>query len=147
MVDLVEMKALVWDSDDKDAQWQSLEVTPDLADKLHITTPSDRKLLGDVFKFRTELVDTCLEQDDEAMEAFLTHGTMPSADILRACLRKGTLNSAFTPVLCGSSYKNKGVQQVLDAVVDYLPAPTDVPSIKTVDADGNVTGERRCSDD
>src|SRR6266436_267592 len=147
MVDLVEMKALVWDSDDKDAQWQSLEVTPDLADKLHITTPSDRKLLGDVMKFRTELVDTCLEQDDEAMEAFLTHGTVPSADVLRRALRKGTVNSAFTVVLCGSSYKNKGVQQVLDAVVDYMPAPTDVASIKTVDADGEPIGERKCSDD
>src|ERR1700691_6264037 len=141
------MKALFWDSDDKDAEWQSLEVTPDLADKLHITVPSDRKLLADVNKFRTELVDTCLEQDDEAMEAFLTHGTVPSGDILRACLRKGTLNSAFTPVLCGSSYKNKGVQQVLDAVVDYLPAPTDVASIKTVDADGHPIGERKTSDD
>ncbi|HEV7612846.1 MAG TPA: elongation factor G [Steroidobacteraceae bacterium] len=147
MVDLVEMKALVWDSDDKDAQWQSLEVTPELADKLHITTPSDRKLLDDVAKYRTELVDTCLEQDDEAMEAYLTHGTVPSADVLRQALRKGTLHSAFTVVLCGSSYKNKGVQQVLDAVVDYMPAPTDVPSIKTVDADGEPIGERKCSDD
>jgi len=72
---------------------------------------------------------------------------MPSGDILRAALRKGTLNSAFTPVLCGSSYKNKGVQQVLDAVVDYLPAPTDVPSIKTVDADGEPIGERKTSDE
>ncbi len=126
MVDLVEMKALVWDSDDKDAEWQSLDITPDLADKLHITTPSDRKILADVAKYRTELVDTCLEQDDEAMEAYLTHGTVPSADVLRKALRKGTLHSAFTLVLCGSSYKNKGVQQVLDAVVDYLPAPTDV---------------------
>jgi len=147
MVDLVEMKALVWDSDDKDAVWQSLEVTPDLADQLHITVPSDRKLLGDIAKYRTELVDTCLEQDDEAMEAFLTHATVPSGDVLRRALRKGTLHSAFTPVLCGSSYKNKGVQQLLDAVVDYLPAPTDVASIKTVDADGNPIGERKCSDD
>jgi len=122
MVDLVEMKALVWESDDKDAEWKVLDVTPDLADKLHITVPSDRQLLANVTQFRTELVDTCLEQNDEAMEAFLTHGTVPSGDILRAALRKGTLNSAFTPVLCGSSYKNKGVQQVLDAVVDYLPA-------------------------
>jgi elongation factor G len=72
---------------------------------------------------------------------------MPSGDTLRRALRKGTLNSAFTPVLCGSSYKNKGVQQVLDAVVDLLPAPTDVPSIKTVDADGEPIGERLTSDD
>jgi elongation factor G len=62
-------------------------------------------------------------------------------------LRKGTITGAFNPVLCGSSYKNKGVQQVLDAVVDHLPAPTDVAAIKTVDADGNPIGERKCSDD
>ena len=147
MIDLVEMKALVWDSDDKDAEWHSLDITPDLADKLHIAVPSDRKLLGEIAKYRTELVDTCLEQDDEAMEAYLTHATVPSADVLRRALRKGTLHSAFTPVLCGSSYKNKGVQQLLDAVVDYLPAPTDVSAIKTVDADGNPIGERICSDD
>jgi elongation factor G len=147
MIDLVEMKALVWDSDDKDAEWKVLDITPDIADQLHITVPSDRKLLADIEKFRTELVDTCLEMDDEAMEAYLTDGKVPSAEVLRKCLRKGTITSAFTPVLCGSSYKNKGVQQVLDAVVDYLPAPTDVPAIKTVDADGEVTGERATSDE
>ena len=147
MVDLVEMKALVWDSDDKDAEWQILDITPDIADKLGITVPSDRKLLDKIQQYRTELVDTCLEQDDVAMEAHLLDGQMPSVEILRQCLRKGTLTSAFTPVLCGSSYKNKGVQQVLDAVVDYLPAPTDVAAIKTVDADGTPIGERGCSDE
>ena len=124
-----------------------VEVTPDLADKLPINVPSDRAILADVQKYRAELIDTCLEQDDAAMEAYLTDGSIPSAAVLRACLRKGTLNTSFNPVLCGSSYKNKGVQQVLDAVVDYLPAPTDVPSIKTVDADGEPIGERKCSDD
>jgi elongation factor G len=147
MVDLVEMKALVWDSDDKDAKWEVLEVTEDLADRLHISVPSDRKILSEIAKYRSELVDTCLEMDDEAMEAYLNDAKVPSADTLRRALRKGTITSAFTPVLCGSSYKNKGVQQVLDAVVDYLPAPSDVPAIKTVDADGNPTGERKCSDD
>ena len=147
MIDLVEMKALVWDSDDRDAKWQVLDVTPDIADKLGIEVPSDRKILGDIQKYRTELVDTCLEQDDEAMEAYLNDGHEPSAATLRKCLRKGTITSAFNPVLCGSSYKNKGVQQVLDAVVDYLPAPTDVAAIKTVDQDGNPVGERICSDD
>jgi len=147
MVDLIEMKALVWDSDDKDAKWESLDITPDLWDKLGITVPSDRKLLAEIPRYRAELVDTCLEQDDEAMEAYLTHDTVPSNDILRRALRKGTVSSAFTAVLCGSSYKNKGVQQVLDAVVDYLPAPTDVAAIKTVDADGEVVGERSTSDD
>ncbi|MDP9065072.1 MAG: elongation factor G [Pseudomonadota bacterium] len=146
MIDLVEMKALVWDSDDKDAEWRVLDIAG-IADVLKITVPSDRAILESVGRYRTELVDTCLEQDDAAMEAFLTDGTVPSADVLRKALRRGTLNSAFTPVLCGSSYKNKGVQQVLDAVVDYLPAPSDVPAIKTVDADGEPIGERKCSDE
>ncbi|MEO8308385.1 MAG: elongation factor G [Pseudomonadota bacterium] len=147
MIDLVEMKALVWDSDDKDSEWQVLDITADIADKLNITVPTDRAILADVQKYRTELVDTCLEQDDAAMEAYLTDNIPPTGDVLRACIRKGTLNGAFNPILCGSSYKNKGVQQVLDAVVDYLPAPTDVAAINTVDADGNATGERKCSDD
>ena len=147
MVDLVEMKALVWESDDRDAKPITYDITPDVADKLDITVPSDRAILASIEQFRTELVDTCLEQDDEAMEAYLNDGTIPSADVLRKCLRKGTLNGSFNPVLCGSSYKNKGVTQVLDAVVDYLPAPTDVEAIKTVDADGNPIGERICSDD
>ncbi len=146
MIDLVEYKALVWDSDDKDSEWQTLDVTDDLADKLGITVPTDRAILADAEKYRTELIDTCLEMDDAAMEAYL-EGTVPSVAIIKACLRLGTLKSAFNPVLCGSSYKNKGVQQVLDAVVDYLPAPTDVAAIKTVDADGNPIGERGCSDD
>ncbi|HPF26547.1 MAG TPA: elongation factor G [Steroidobacteraceae bacterium] len=147
MIDLVEMKALVWDSDDKDSVWQVLDITPDIADKLGVTVPSDRAILANLEKYRTELVDTALEMDDAAMEAHLIDGTMPSVETIKKCLRKGVLSSAFTLVLCGSSYKNKGVQQVLDAVVDYMPAPTDVESIKTVDADGHPIGERKCSDD
>lgn len=147
MVDLVEMKAYVWDSDDKDAQWAILDISDDIADRLGIAVPSDRAILADIQKYRTELVDTCLEQDDDAMETYLNDGHAPSADVLRRCLRKGTISGAFNPVLCGSSYKNKGVTQVLDAVVDYLPAPTDVEAIKTVDADGNPIGDRKCSDD
>jgi elongation factor G len=147
MIDLVEMKALVWEQDDRDAKPVPYEITPDLADKLNITVPSDRAILAQIDKFRSELVDTCLEQDDEAMEAYLNDGTVPSADVLRKCLRKGTISGAFNPVLCGSSYKNKGPTLVLDAIVDYLPAPTDVAAIKTVDVDGNPTGERICSDD
>jgi elongation factor G len=147
MVDLVEMKALVWESDDRDAKPVEYEITPDLADKLGISVPSDRAILASIDKYRSDLVDTCLEQDDEAMEAYLNDGHEPSADTLRKCLRKGTISGAFYPVLCGSSYKNKGVTQMLDAVVDYLPAPTDVAAIKTVDQDGNPIGERICSDD
>src|SRR6187455_3230697 len=146
VIDLVEMKALVWDSDDKDSQWQTLDVTADIAAKLGITVPTDVAILNNFQKYRTELVDTALEMDDVAMEAYL-EGKEPAADVLRKCIRQGTITSAFFPVLCGSSYKNKGVQQVLDAVVDYLPAPTDVEAIKTVDQDGNPIGERKCSDD
>jgi elongation factor G len=146
MIDLVAYKALVWDSEDRDANWDILDITPDLADKLGITVPSDRAIIDAAPKYRSELVDTCLEMDDEAMEAYL-EGTEPSEETLKKCLRKGTLSGAFNPVLCGSSYKNRGVQQVLDAVIDYLPAPTDVEAIKTVDMDGNPTGERKCSDD
>jgi elongation factor G len=146
MIDLVEMKALVWFSDDKDAKWEIWDITDDLADKLNITVSEDREILSQVAEYRTQFVDTAVEQDDEAMEQYLETGEAPSAEILRRCIRKGTLTGAFTPVLCGSSYKNKGVQQLLDAVVDYLPAPTDVEAIKTVDADGNPTGERICSD-
>ena len=147
MIDLVEMKALVWDSDDKDAEWRTLEVTSELADQVGITMVEDRALLAKAQQYRTELIDTCLELDDVAMEHHLETGEIPSSDTLRRLLRLGTLTSAFTPVLCGSSYKNKGVHQVLDAVVDYLPAPTDVTAIKTVDADGESIGERKCSDD
>ena len=147
MVDLVEMKALVWYSDDKDAQWEILPITDDLAQKLGITVKEDLDNLAAIPTLRQELIDTALEQDDALMEAYLETGEDPTPDQLRTCIRKGTLTSAFTPVLCGSSYKNKGVQQVLDAVVDLLPAPTDVESIKTVDADGEPNGERICSDE
>ncbi|HTJ62314.1 MAG TPA: elongation factor G [Alphaproteobacteria bacterium] len=147
MVDLVRMKALVWFSDDKDAKWEEWDISDDIADKLKITVSEDRDILTKIAEYRTQLIDTAVEQDDEAMEVYLDTGEAPSMEILQRCIRKGTLVGAFTPVLCGSSYKNKGVQQLLDAVVDYLPAPTDVEAIKTVDADGNPTGERICSDD
>ena len=138
MIDLVEMNALVWDSDDKDAKGAVIPIGDGagLADKMGITVPSDRRILDNVAKYRSELVDTALEMDHDEMEKYLTDDVPPTPDVLRACIRKGVIESKFTPVLCGSSYKNKGVQQVLDAVVDYLPAPTDVEAIKTVDADG-----------
>ncbi len=146
MVDLVEMKALVWFSDDKDTQWETWDISDDIADKLNITVSEDREILTQIAEYRAKLVDMAVEQDDEAMMNFLDSGEAPSADVLRKCIRKGVISNAFSPVLCGSSYKNKGVQQLLDAVVDYLPAPTDVEAIKTVDADGNPIGERICSD-
>src|SRR5215475_9253498 len=93
MIDLVEMKALVWDSDDKDAEWHVLDITPDLASKVGLSNPGDLKILQKIEQYRTELVDTCLEMDDEAMEAYIGEGKIPSAATLRECLRKGTLHS------------------------------------------------------
>ncbi|HYE49716.1 MAG TPA: elongation factor G [Azospirillaceae bacterium] len=147
MIDLVEMKAYVWFSDEKDAKWEEWPVTDDLAAKLNITNRYDQDLLAKVGQYRSDLIDTCLVLDDAAMEQYLETGEEPSADVLRACLRKGTIEGAFNPVMCGSSYKNKGVQQLLDAVIWYMPAPTDVEAIKTVDPDGNPNGERLCSDE
>ncbi|WP_207459907.1 elongation factor G [Azospirillum sp. SYSU D00513] len=147
MVDLIEMKAYVWFSDDKDAKWEVWEITDDLAQKLNITVKEDLDNIASIKALRTELVDSALEHDEAAMEAYLDSGEDPSPETLRKCIRQGTLVGSFFPVLCGSSYKNKGVQQVLDAVVDLLPAPTDVPAIKTVDEDGNPNGERASSDE
>ncbi len=146
-IDLVEMKARVWFSDEKDAKWEEWDVTPDLADKLKITNAYDRDLLSKVADYRQELVESCLELDDEAMEKYLETGEEPDVQTLKECIRKATIRSTWVPVLCGSSYKNKGVQQLLDAVVWYLPSPTQVENIKTVDADGNPVGERKSSDD
>ena len=89
MIDLVEMKALVWDSDDKDSEWQTLDVTPDLADKLGITVPTDRAILGRCQKYRTELVDTAWSRTTRPWKP-TCDGNEPSIETLRACLRKGT---------------------------------------------------------
>jgi elongation factor G len=148
MVDLVEMKALIWESDDKDAQWDVVEADADaIIARCKIEVHEDKEILKSIADYRAELIDTCLEQDDDAMEIYLETNVAPEPAVLRECIRRGTLTGAFTPVLCGSSYKNKGVQQVLDAVVSYLPSPTEVDAIKTVDAEGNPVGERISSDD
>ena len=96
--------------------------------------------------FRAKLVEAAVEQDDAALEAYLG-GEEPSEEVLKRCIRKGTIGGAFVPVLCGSAFKNKGVQPLLDAVVDYLPAPTDVAAIKGVKMGSNEPVVRRCSDD
>ena len=131
MIDLVEMKALVWDSDDKDAEWQTIDVGDgqDLADKLGITVPSRSQDPRRLRRSTARSWSTPASRwTTRRWKSTSTDGEPPSAEVLRKCIRKGTITSAFNPVLCGSSYKNKGVQQVLDAVVDYLPAPTDVDS-------------------
>ncbi|WP_438907597.1 GTP-binding protein, partial [Bacillus licheniformis] len=88
-------------------------------------------------KYRSDLIEMAVEQDDAAMETYL-EGNEPSVDELKKLIRKGTLEMAFVPVVCGSAFKNKGVQPLLDAVIDYLPSPLDVPAIKGVKLDGET---------
>ena len=113
IVDLVEMKEWVWNSEDLGASWTVQDIRADLADK--------------AAEMRAELVELAVEQDDDAMEAFL-EGDEPDVATLRRLVRIGTLNMSFVPVLCGSAFKNKGVQPLLNAVIDFLPGPLDVPA-------------------
>ena len=113
IVDLVEMKEWVWNSEDLGASWTVQDIRADLADK--------------AAEMRAELVELTVEQDDDAMEAFL-EGDEPDVATLRRLIRMGTLNMSFVPVLCGSAFKNKGVQPLLNAVIDFLPGPLDVPA-------------------
>jgi elongation factor G len=119
VVDLVAMRAIVWKEETLGAEYEERDIPADLADR--------------AAEYHEKLVETAVEKDDAAMEAYL-EGTEPDADTLRACIRAGTVAGAFVPVLCGSAFKNKGVQPLLDAVVHYLPAPTDAVAIKGVKA-------------
>lgn len=132
VVDLINMKSLIWKEENLGAEFVSGDIPADLADQ--------------AAEYREKLVETVVEQDDEVMEAYL-EGTEPDAATLIKCIRKGTVSGTFVPVLCGTAFKNKGVQPLLDAVVDFLPAPTDVPAIKGVKAGTEEAVERKNSDD
>jgi elongation factor G len=112
MIDLVTMKEWVWSGEDLGAGWEQREIRAELKD------------LAD--EWRAHLIETAVEMDDEAMENYLMDGAEPDVDTLRGLIRKGTLAIKFIPVLCGSAFKNKGVQPLLNAVIDYLPSPMDV---------------------
>ena len=134
IVDLVEMKEWVWNSEDLGASWVVQDIRADLADK--------------AAEMRAELIELAVEQDDVAMEAFL-EGEEPDIATLRRLIRLGTLNMSFVPVLCGSAFKNKGVQPLLNSVIDFLPGPLDVPAY-TGFAPGDETETRnieRTADD
>jgi elongation factor G len=122
IVDIVKMKALIWHEEQLGAQYDEVEIPADLkakCDELHL-----------------QLVEMAVEQDEKLLEAYLD-GTMPSVEDLKKCIRKGATHFAFVPVMCGSAFKNKGVQPLLDAVVDYLPSPLDIPPVKGIDDKGN----------
>ena len=132
VVDLIKMKALIWRDETLGAAWDEVEIPADLVDKAK--------------EFRDLMVETAVEVDEAAMEAYL-EGTEPDNDELQALIRKGTINADFIPIFCGSAFKNKGVQPLLDGVVAYLPCPLDVPAIKGIDpkTEGEVT--RKSSDE
>jgi elongation factor G len=132
VVDLVRMKSITYKDETMGADYIVGEI-PD-------------NLRAQATEFRAKLVEAVVDQDDAALEAYLG-GTEPSEDVLKACIRKGTVNSKFYPVLCGAAFKNKGVQPLLDAVVDFLPSPIDVAAVKGTDPDKGTELERRCSDD
>jgi elongation factor G len=120
LVDLVHNRAIIWKDDGLGAEFSYEEIPADLLEK--------------AAKYRSELIELAVEQDDDAMEAYL-EGNEPDAATLKALIRKGTLGHAFVPVCCGSAFKNKGVQPLLDAVVDYLPSPLDIEDVQGVKMD------------
>ncbi|MEO1041531.1 MAG: elongation factor G [Pseudomonadota bacterium] len=132
VVDLIEMDAIVWNEETLGASFDRVEIPDDLKDK--------------AAEYREKMIETVVELDEDAMEAYL-EGNEPDNDTIRALIRKGTINVDFHPVLCGTAFKNKGVQPLLDAVVDFLPSPVDVPAIKGVLPDSDEEVTRPSSDD
>ena len=129
IVDLVEMKALIWEGDELGALYHEAPIPADMADK--------------VAEYRQILLDTAVGIDETAMEEYFDKGDV-SVETLKRCIKKGTISGEFRPVLCGTAFKNKGVQPLLDAVIDYLPSPLDVEGIKVAPEEGqDETAERR----
>ncbi|WP_413283862.1 elongation factor G [Vibrio sp. MA40-2] len=126
VVDLLTRKAYVWDDTGLPENYEIQDIPADMVD--------------DVDQYREELIETAVEQDDDLMEAYM-EGEEPSIEDIKRCIRKGTRDLAFFPTFCGSAFKNKGVQIVLDAVVDYLPSPTEVEPQPLMDEEGEETGD------
>jgi elongation factor G len=125
-VDLLTRKAWIWDNEKDTTAFRIEEPPAEMADQIE--------------EYREMLIETAVEQDDDLMEQYL-EGNEPSIEDIQKCIRKGTLKMDFFPTYCGSAFKDKGVQMVLDAVVAYLPNPTEVDPQPEVDLDGNETGE------
>lgn len=132
LVDLVENRAIIWLEESLGAKFEYQQIPAELADAAATA--------------RSELIEMAVEQDDDVMEAYL-EGTEPDVATLKKLIRKGTLNFSFVPVLCGSAFKNKGVQPLLDGVVDYLPSPLDIPPVEGLKLDGETPDSRPATDD
>jgi len=125
VVDLLTEKAWIWSSSDDPTSYEITDIPEDMQDL--------------VAEWREKLIETAVEQDDDLLEAYL-EGNEPSVEDLKRCIRKGTINLDFFPTYCGSAFKNKGIQNVLNAVVDFLPSPTEVKPQPEIDLEGNETG-------
>jgi elongation factor G len=132
IIDLIRMKAVVWDDESLGAKFHDEEIAADLVEQAK--------------QYREMLVETAVEVDEAATEAYL-EGKEPDQAQLKALVRKGTVTSQFVPILCGSAFKNKGVQPLLDAVVDYLPSPLDVPPVEGIDVKSGEPTTRDPKDD
>ncbi len=132
LVDLVRMKGIIWKTEDMGAEYSEIEIPADLKERAE--------------QLRLEMIEAAVEMDEAAMEAYLD-GTEPDFDTLQRMIRKAVLTGAFFPVLCGSAFKNKGVQTLLDAVVAYLPSPLDVPAIRGIDPKTDAEVVRKSSDE
>jgi elongation factor G len=132
LVDLVENRAIIWLDEQLGAKFEYTEIPDELKEAAAAA--------------RMELIEMAVEQDDDVMETYL-HGEEPDVATLKKLIRKGTLNFSFVPVLCGSAFKNKGVQPLLDAVVDYLPSPLDIPPVEGLKLDGVTVETRPPADD
>ncbi len=132
LVDLVQNRAIIWKDEALGAEFFYEEIPADMA--------------AEAAKYRSELIELAVEQDDDAMESYL-EGNEPDVATLKALIRKGTLNQSFVPVCCGSAFKNKGVQPLLDAVVDYLPSPLDIEDVQGVKMDSDEKDSRPPTDD
>ena len=127
VVDLLTRKAWIWDDSGDHQNYHQEDVPADMVDKVE--------------EYREILIESALEHDDEAMMVYLEEGEEPEIDTIKACIKKGTINLDFFPTFCGSAFKNKGIQLVLNAIVDYLPNPMEVNPQPEVDLEGNETGE------
>ena len=132
IVDLVRMKAVVWDSEGLGANYHDEDIPADMVEKCN--------------EARHYMIENSVELDDDAMEAYLS-GEEPSEEVIKKCLRKAVLTGAFYPILAGSAFKNKGVQPLLDAVVDYLPSPVDIPPTPGIDYKTEEPVTRKASDE
>ena len=131
VVDVLNMKEIIWQQDTLGAEFNINDLSDNYKQKAE--------------EYKKKLVELAVEQDDEIMEQYL-EGKEPSLDDLKKCIRKGTISGAFVPVLCGTAFKNKGVQPMLDAVIDYLPSPEDLPPVKGIEVDGSAELTRQSTD-